>query len=534
MKKIFLFTVLSFPGMNIYAQKKDTVLKDQTIEVIQSYKPAVKQAPKPVFSPDMPPTDTTHPVFQYDVPQQVLSYSYTAMPIRPLALGKDSSELPFPNYVKFGGGNLSTIYLDAGIGQFKGENYNTAIHLHHLQQQGNIKYQQTTFSGLEANGSLLTKTMRYNGAVDMLRNQYALYGGYTDTGKAAPKNVYTGVSLVVDAMNETGNPADINYHPVIKMGLYGREGMTESMFNFSVPVSKKLDDDFTVSVSINLWLANLSVTNGSSFSNNILQFVPKIAYEHEGFKGHLGIKPTVGRGGGSYILPDLYLNYKIPDMAFGIFAGWDGTLQQNTFRQLTSYNPYLTSFYTIRQTGQNEVFGGLMFGLGNSVNFSGKVSYRDYKDLPMFINNFGADNSFFIQYDDVKAVSVEATLRYDIADIFSLKLGGAYYNYFEHTNAGVFHEPALRFNADFSFRPFKNFMFTAYSRVLDGIYAINEANITIKNKAAFDVGLGVEYNIIPRMSLFLNINNLFDNKYQRWYNYEAYGFNIFGGLCVKF
>lgn len=534
MKKIFLFTVLSFLSMSLYAQKKDTVLKDQTIEVIQSYKPVVKQAPKPVFSPDLPPADTTHHVFQYDVPQQVLSYSYTAMPIRPLALGKDSSVLPFSNYVKFGGGNLSTVYLDAGIGQFKGESYNTAIHLHHLQQQGELKYQRTAFTGLEANGSFITNTMRYNGGIDVLRNQYALYGGYTDTGKVAPKNVYTGVLLSADAMNEMPNAAGIDYHPAVKMGLYGRVGVTESMFNLSIPASKKLDDNFTVSASVNLLLANQSIANGTSFSNNIFQFIPKIAYEKEGFKSHIGIKPTAGRGGNSYILPDLYLNYKIPNALFNVFAGWDGTLQQNTFQQLTSYNPYLGSFYTIRQTRQDEVFGGLAFGLGNSFNFSGKISYRDYKDFPMFLNHFGIDNSFFIQYDDVKAVSVEATLRYDIADIFNLKLSGAYYNYFQHTNARVFHEPALRFNADFSFRPFKDITFTAYSRVLDGIYAVNEANITVKNKAAFDVGLGGEYRIIPRMSLFLNINNLFNNKYQRWYNYEAYGFTIFGGLRVKF
>lgn len=534
MKKILSVAVLSFLCMNSYAQKKDTVLKDQTIEIIQSYKPAVKQAPKPVFSPDLPPADTSHPAFQYDVPQQVLSYSYTAMPIRPLALGKDSSALPFPGYVKFGGGNLSTIYLDAGTGHLKGENYTTAIHLHHLQQQGDLKYQRTAFTGLEANGNYTTKAMRYNGGVEMLRNQYALYGGYTDTGNAAPKHVYTGVSLAVDALNEMPNTAGVNYHPAVKMGLYGREGMTETMFNLSIPASKKLDDNFTVSASVNMSLANLNIASGSSFSNNILQFAPKIAYKENGFNGHLGIKPTVGKGGSGYILPDIYLDYKIPNALFHVFAGWDGSLQQNTFQQLTSYNPYLSSSYIIKQTRQDELFGGLGFGIGNNFNFSGKVSYRDYKNLPMFINNFGADNSFFILYDDVKAVSMEGTLRYDIATIFSLKLSGAYYNYFQHTNDRVYHEPALRFNADFSFRPFRNFTFTAYSRVLDGIYAINEANITVKNKAAFDVGLGGEYNIVQRLSLFLNINNLFNNKYERWYNYEAYGFNIFGGLRVKF
>src|SRR5690606_5591298 len=293
MKKIFLFSVLSFLSMSLYAQKKDTVLKDQTIEVIQSYKPVVKQAPKPLFSPDLPPADTALPMFEYNVPQQVLSYSYTALPIRPLALSKDSTELPFPNYVKLGGGNLSTAYLDAGIGQFKGENYATAIHLHHLQQQGSLKYQRTAFTGLEATGDLTTQALRYHAGVEALRHQYALYGGYVDTGAAAPQHVYTGISLSADAVNELPNAAGIAYHPAVKAGLYGREGMTETMFHLAIPASKKLDEEFTVSASVALWLANLiNNQNGSSSANNSFQFAPKIVYEREGLQAHIGIKPT--------------------------------------------------------------------------------------------------------------------------------------------------------------------------------------------------------------------------------------------------
>src|ERR1700759_5696926 len=78
----------------------DTALKGSTIEVIQSYKPKVKQAPKPEWEPQLPPADTTHPVFTYEVPQQTLYYSYSSLPLRPLALGRDTTALPFRNYVK--------------------------------------------------------------------------------------------------------------------------------------------------------------------------------------------------------------------------------------------------------------------------------------------------------------------------------------------------------------------------------------------------------------------------------------------------
>src|SRR5690606_32759017 len=115
---------------------KDTVLPGTTIEILQNYTPEVKKTPKPEFAPTLPPVDNKKPVFSYDVPKQNLNYTYSSMPIRPLALGKTARDNPFTNYIKAGGGNLSTLYLDAGIGSLKGENYETAIHLKHLSQTG--------------------------------------------------------------------------------------------------------------------------------------------------------------------------------------------------------------------------------------------------------------------------------------------------------------------------------------------------------------------------------------------------------------
>ena len=69
-------------------QKADTTLKGVTIEVIQSYKPEIEPVSKPEFKPELPPRDTSKPAFKYDVPQQALYYTYSSLPLRPLALGR--------------------------------------------------------------------------------------------------------------------------------------------------------------------------------------------------------------------------------------------------------------------------------------------------------------------------------------------------------------------------------------------------------------------------------------------------------------
>lgn len=535
----FFLLIATLCGITAFSQEKDTTLQDQTIEVIQAYKPQVKQTPKPNFAPDLPPKETGTPSFQYDVPQQTLYYSYTPPALRPLVLAKDSTQLPYPNYVKLGGGNLATIYLDAGIGGIKGKNYNLAIHVHHLQQQGNLKYQKTALSGIEATGNLTTKKLYYTGSLHLLRNQYALYGDYFDTGSgAAPQNTYWGVAAALDAFNTTTNKANINYHPSVNLGFYGRKYITQTSFNLDLPASKKLNENFTVSAAFNLKIAATRSSFSTTVNNsNIVQFTPKIAYEKEGLKAHVAIAPTLGNGGSTYILPDVYLHYQIPSNHLSFFAGWLGTLQQNTFEQLTTINPYLAINYPTQQTRQMQVFGGFRASIGNALSFSAQVSHRDYKDFAMMVPGSYTSNikEFSVLYDaQVKAISVEAAARYDVSNTFSIRLNGAYYDFYQKTYANVWQVPTLRFNIDFSLNVIKGLDITAYSRLLAGIYALDNMGLQTKLKPAFEAGAAAEYQIIPRLSAFLNVNNLFNNRYQRWYHYQVYGFNIYGGLRLKF
>ena len=46
----------------------------------------------------------------------------------------------------------------------------------------------------------------------------------------------------------------------------------------------------------------------------------------------------------------------------------------------------------------------------------------------------------------------------------------------------------------------------------------------------FDINAGVEFRIARQLNLWLQMNNLFNDKYQRWNQYSVYGFNILGGV----
>lgn len=517
----------------------DTIIKGATIEIIQSYKPEVRNTPKPELVPNLPPVDTSVPVLTYVVPQQTLSYNYTSFPLRPLALGADTIQLPFANYVKLGGGNLSTLLLDAGIGSLRGEDYETNIQLHHLSQNGAIANQKTSLSGFDAEGTLHSKGNAWHGALGVLRNQYSYYGYDHDAysySLDSVKQAYTGLALALDVKNELQIIPGLDYHPTVSLQLYGdRFEASERSVRISVPVTYSLNDSsLQVSMGINGYFTQF-VNNVVSQSNNVFQLTPAVVFYRNALRAKIGINPTLGKNA-SYLLPDISVNFTVPNSQFAIDAGWQANLKQNTYQQLSTLNPYMFNTYSVKQTRADEVYAALQTNVGNHLTLNGRLSWWQYNYLPLFVNDTLSDNKQFnILYDSrVNAISVQAAARYHIANTFELGLAGTWYNFYNKTYDEVWHEPAVQLKGDLSVKPTPELTITAYLSVLDEIYALAKGVQSEKLKTFVDLGAGAEYMIIPRLSLFLQVNNLLNSKNERWLGYQAYGLNVFGGLRFKF
>jgi len=49
-----------------------------------------------------------------------------------------------------------------------------------------------------------------------------------------------------------------------------------------------------------------------------------------------------------------------------------------------------------------------------------------------------------------------------------------------------------------------------------------------------DMNAGVEFRITKLLNLWFQMNNIFNNKYERWHQYPVYGFNVLGGIIFSF
>ncbi|MBA3828503.1 MAG: hypothetical protein H0X33_06165 [Taibaiella sp.] len=532
---LHIIILLLAGAITVSAQQKDTVIKTNTIEIIQSYKPEIKQHPKPEATFSLPPADTSRPVFTYVVPQQNLNYTYSSLPLKPLALSKDTVMPPYQNYLKLGGGNLSTLYFDAGIGSVHGNNYETALHLHSISQQGNIKYQQTSLTDLQADGTLHTVDNTWHASLTALRNAWYYYGydhNRYEHSSDSVKQVFTGARLAVDMT--PAHVKNIFYHPSISASAYNDKfKASETSFNFTAPFSYSVDSSLQLELAISGALTSLSV-NKQSHGNNVFAIAPGIRYTSTTFSGYAYIIPAIGQYR-SYILPDIAATYHIGKNLVAITAGWQSKLRQNTYEQLTTDNPYIYNTYSQRQTRTDEVYAMGEGSIGSHIALTGRISWWQYSDLPIFLNNTYDGKQFNILYEDhLTAFSLQGGIRYQVANAFSAGVHIASYTYYNGSLPQPWHLPGISVKGDVLFQPVPKLSITAYLYVLNDIKALDNMGQTVTINGIFNIGGGTEYNIIRRLSVFARIDNLLNSPNVRWLGYNGYGFNIYAGVRLKF
>lgn len=525
------------------AARADTTIKGTTLEVYQVYQPEMKPLQKPAYTPALPPADKEPAPQQYEVPQQTLLYSYRALPLRPLALGKDTGSLPPQHYLLLGGGNLSTILAEAGLGNLRGEDWKADVFARYLSQEGSLEHQIYRNFSLKGNAELDMGTHLLDADLDVGRRVFGRYGYDHDAvayERDAVRMKYDAASLRLGLRNTLPGPWEIAYHPQLGITAWDGPQGHETDLNLYAPATRKLDSSFSIGLALNAQLAwqTLGASADVKQSSHVFQLTPSAGFQQGGFMAHAALSPTWSKDAGLLWLPDLRLGYRFWNERLSINAAWKAERIQNTLRQLSLENPYLfPGDFSIRQTTRHEVSGGLNLALGNHLSISGRAGWQSNDELPLFVTRSGSDGKDFgiLYAQDVKAVFWGGGLRYQVGEYFSVGAEGQWYNYYHLDSLRhAYGLPSVRLRGDLTWRAAKGLTLTSYVEVLDEIWGLDASGRDVRQRGVFDFGAAGEYSFMERLSVFLRAENLLGHRNERWLGYPSFGFNLYGGLRFRF
>jgi hypothetical protein len=177
-------------------------------------------------------------------------------------------------------------------------------------------------------------------------------------------------------------------------------------------------------------------------------------------------------------------------------------------------------------------FGTGLKGTIDKFSYNVAFHFSHVTDMPLFVNDTLDTKRFDVVYDNARIFNFHFEAGYNVKEWLRLSLVGDYNAFEMQTESRAWHEPNFRttFRASYIWK----------KKIIAGIdlfgitssYAKLSSGQEKKFKGTADINLSLEYIMNKRISFFANLNNIANIKYQRWNNYQSYGF--IGWVCAKF
>ncbi len=542
-KIVAIFLCVCLQGSAAFAQRDTT--RKPSIDITSSYKPVLRNSAKINFSASHLVADTSKIISPYNIPAQNLFYTYLPVSLKPLSLMQDTLiELGLRNFIKAGAGNYTTPYASAGFSFGDGKTALVNLYADFISSKGKIENQDYARLNVKGSGSYFTLRNEIYGTASVTRQDYYLYG-YDHTLHNYTKDDvlqrFSDVSIKAGFRNKDKNETGINYNPSIQTTAFtALHKLTENSLIVDVPVEKTFGDVLSVKVAVNADITRYTtkdlVPANIKINNNIFQIAPELIYAKESITIHGGVTPAWDNGKLT-VFPNIYGEAQIPGKSFLVQGGFTGRFIKNSYRNLSAVNPYLQTLSSQLNTKETELYGGIKASVGKHFNFSAKAGLIRYENLPFYINDTATDSKAFLVSNESKVndLRIHADMSFISQDKFTIT-GGLTFNGYTNMkdNDKAWGTIPLEITASMRWWAFKQVMLKSDFRAFTGSPYLSKGNIKKTTSGAADLSAGLEFAINKNFSAWLDVNNIFNNKYERWHNYQVYGLNILGGVIYKF
>ncbi|WP_310558210.1 TonB-dependent receptor [Flavobacterium sp.] len=558
--------------------KKDENIGTEVVNVVKPYTPTISDAFKVSETPVLDDAENTKKeTIKYSIFSFPVASTFTPSKGKAEGVEREKQAHLFNNYATIGAGNYGTLNAELFVNQELGANDYVGGMFRHLSSQGGIKdvELQDSFydTSIDLTYGIREKDLSWNVDLGYQNQIYNWYGLPIDFGTTLTPNDTANLIQAIDPQHSynniyLGSKIEINESIVkeasAKFNHFSDSyGSTENRFfvkpSFEFNISDKaVKTNVIVDYLGGSFEKNYSNTNSIKYGFTNFGIAPSFVMNEDDWTVNIGagLFYSLGTQNSSnkfYVYPQINASLKVVGDLMIFYAGAEGNLEQNTYSDFVTANPYLSPTLNIAPTDkQYDIFAGLKGKLTNTVSYNLRASYVNERDKALFKSNdynenstnenYAFGNSMQMVYDDMKTISFYGELKADISDDLTFGIDGTFSSYTNKFQAEAWNLPAIKLNAKVDFNITEkwyagaNVFFVGDRKDqklnTDIVYIVAPSPITLESYFDVNAHVGFKYN--DRLTAFLRANNIANQAYQKWLDYPVQGFQVVLGANYKF
>ncbi len=550
------------------AQRERDTIQPEKLIITKQYNPTVNDAFKIKKQPNSNDSILPKPkVLNYSILNVPVASTFTPAKGRAgsLRLKPDNFD-SFSNYARVGVGNFTSILAEFYSQVEVSDHQKLNVGLSHFSSQGGID--EVTLdddfmtNSLELNFISEEKTFVWEVDGAFSYNAYNYYG--------ANENLISLIQTENLDLSQNYTQFDLGGSLAFYEGIFKslKIKYTNFMDNFD-----STENHFVVQPQIDFMIGDQLIENfvkfdylAGEFTNTnfpdynyawaVTSYNPNLQINEDRFSLQLGAEVALlsdveNSESEFYVYPKVEGSYKINQDNLIAFGGVDGGLDQNSYQNLSSTNPFISPVFLVAPTNrQYDAYLGLKGG-SYAWSYNAKLSFSSRENNPFFTRfispafteTFSYHNSFSIFYDDLNTTALDVEVNYSVNDKITVGVLGNYSAYDTENLESAFNLPNTRASVFTNYQLNDKWKFGAsvfYVGERDDIQVenpllLNSNNLDVVTLDSFiDANLSVGYKINNQLNAFVEAKNIFGGNYERWLDYPVQDFQIMGGVSFQF
>ena len=519
-------------------------LPDEEVTVLKNFEATLAESERIEILPELPPLDTSRQRQDYVLPNKHLQVDYLPPKIRPLAMRSDDVGEAYNGYLKFGAGIPTTFYGEGSYHFLANDQFDLGLDVkHHSARFKTIEHQRFMTNQLQGTGTyyfdegFATSALLGYTQDDVYYYAFNFNEDLKDSVVQAADVLqrYATFDFEANLFNGERNVGDFNYDVGIDFySLNDNYGSKERGFILDL-MGRKWIGDHSLDFLISTDFTNFEDTASQSLNNFYLQ--PAFTFHGDFLKVKIGAN-LVSHNDEFTLFPDIEASVNVIGSQLAAFAGWNGSLVKNTMRTLSDYNPYINTRLDLVNSNYQHYYGGIK-GDVKVFQYTAHVGVKNINNLVLYVPDENPESvirdRFSMVLDSALIVNFEGAIT--ITPYEGLQIIGTVNNnvYTLTEQEKAWGLPALTINGAVIYTTLEDKLRLKGELFMEnGIPYINEQGQADNLNSLFDVSFGANYMVSENFGVFMDINNLANNKRERWLNYPTYGINALVGINLRF